>query len=209
MRPVLIPVSPVLSHPPPVIPDTRQSYDEATFNNYNFNLDYSKKRPLAPESITLANALIFNKQFIGNWIIAGMTVAYTESNKANYDKFNNINEKIQGHGEWGNARRQLIAAIGPYCSYCGLRINSNLAIEHILPKSSFPDSAYAWSNFLLACPSCNSCKGDKPDINAAFITLPPPVPPAPPPVTRNRLTRRLRSGSKATSQQAQEQDKGG
>src|SRR5579885_129237 len=29
-------------------------------------------------------------------------------------------------GLWGQARRQLIQAIGPYCSYCGLRMDSGL-----------------------------------------------------------------------------------
>ncbi len=45
------------------------------------------------------------------------------------------------------------------CSYC----EDSLAweIEHILPKSLFPGSAFVWENYLFSCGSCNSSKGNK------------------------------------------------
>lgn len=54
--------------------------------------------------------------------------------------------------------------ISHYCSYCERTISTNLAVEHIEPKSG--DHAKAeleniWSNFLLACVNCNSTKGAK------------------------------------------------
>ncbi|HQR35479.1 MAG TPA: HNH endonuclease [Blastocatellia bacterium] len=63
---------------------------------------------------------------------------------------------------YGQARRQLINNIGQYCSYCEIPLATNLAIEHMLPKSDFPLMALVWDNFLLACPLCNSYKNDKP-----------------------------------------------
>lgn len=62
--------------------------------------------------------------------------------------------------EYGEAKRFLIDRIGKYCSYCETRINANLAIEHVRPKSKMPELALSWDNFLLACSSCNSTKGD-------------------------------------------------
>ena len=62
-----------------------------------------------------------------------------------------------------NARRAMIDRIGQYCSYCELPIVANLAIEHIVPKTSFPLLATRWSNFLLACAACNSKKGSLPE----------------------------------------------
>src|SRR4051794_33999120 len=66
--------------------------------------------------------------------------------------------------EYKLARPHLIAVIGEYCSYCGMKLVSGLAVEHVLPKSKHPTLENSWENFLLACPNCNSTKGDE-DIN--------------------------------------------
>lgn len=64
--------------------------------------------------------------------------------------------------DYGTARRELISLIGQYCSYCESPVGSRLAIEHRLPKHYFPHLGFRWSNFLLACDSCNSIKGATP-----------------------------------------------
>ncbi len=50
--------------------------------------------------------------------------------------------------------------LGWYCSYCEQRNPSGIAVEHIQPKAlpAFAHLECVWSNFLLACSSCNSCK---------------------------------------------------
>lgn len=64
---------------------------------------------------------------------------------------------------YGNSRGSLIENFGQYCSYCGMPVfDSSLAVEHMLPKSIFPDVMMCFPNFLLACPNCNSEKGDEP-----------------------------------------------
>jgi 5-methylcytosine-specific restriction endonuclease McrA len=68
-----------------------------------------------------------------------------------------------GKPSWGSARRALIGAIGQYCSFCGSAVFSILAIEHKLPKNTFPSQAFRYRNFLLACSSCNSAKGNRPN----------------------------------------------
>ncbi len=54
----------------------------------------------------------------------------------------------------------LVSRLGGYCSFCERRIYTNLAVEHIQPKSR-PEYAHLvgrWENFLLACVNCNSTK---------------------------------------------------
>ena len=58
-----------------------------------------------------------------------------------------------------DAAPELLARLGRYCSYCERRIETNLAVEHVQPKSGVPTLVLTWSNFLLACVNCNSCKG--------------------------------------------------
>lgn len=40
------------------------------------------------------------------------------------------------------------------CMYC--EDSEGTDIEHFYPKSSYPDRAYLWDNYLLACSKCNS-----------------------------------------------------
>jgi len=77
---------------------------------------------------------------------------------------------------YSEARDPLIERIGDYCSYCEMRFPMP-AVEHIKPKSTTAALALVWTNFLLACPSCNSAKGTKvalpgtvfwPDIDNTF-----------------------------------------
>ncbi|MDY7230291.1 HNH endonuclease [Hyalangium rubrum] len=64
--------------------------------------------------------------------------------------------------EYAEARGELIARLGEYCSFCESQLNASLAVEHVLPKKPNPRRALDWDNFLLACVNCNSTKGTKP-----------------------------------------------
>jgi hypothetical protein len=50
------------------------------------------------------------------------------------------------------------------CGYCGDSMADE--IEHILPKSFFPDQAFVWDNYLYACGPCN---GNEKRDNYAYI----------------------------------------
>lgn len=68
--------------------------------------------------------------------------------------------------EYQQARRELIRRMGEYCSYCEMHLDASLAVEHVKPKkppgatAAMPARELDWGNFLLACPNCNSSKGD-------------------------------------------------
>ena len=63
--------------------------------------------------------------------------------------------------EYSQSRGDLIDRIGEYCSFCEMHLDASLAVEHIQPKSLYPNLALEWDNFLLACTNCNSTKGDR------------------------------------------------
>lgn len=64
------------------------------------------------------------------------------------------------YARYQDAGPDLQIGLGDYCSYCERRIETNLAVEHVQPKSLAPALSTSWSNFLLACVNCNSSKGD-------------------------------------------------
>jgi uncharacterized protein (TIGR02646 family) len=61
--------------------------------------------------------------------------------------------------EYQEARGDLIDRLGQYCSYCEMKLDASLAVEHVQPKSLYPALERQWNNFLLACTNCNSTKG--------------------------------------------------
>ena len=63
--------------------------------------------------------------------------------------------------EYKEARDPLVHRIGDFCSYCEVALHSTVHVEHVRPKSKHEDVELSWSNFLLACDSCNSTKGDE------------------------------------------------
>lgn len=66
------------------------------------------------------------------------------------------------------AKDDLADATGLYCAYCEQPILDPQVgdIEHILPKSEFPDFMLEWDNFLIACKPCNeSFKKARPSKN--------------------------------------------
>ena len=73
------------------------------------------------------------------------------------------------YANYQDAGRDLQARLGDYCSYCERQIETNLAVEHVQPKSREPELVVTWDNFLLGCTHCNSIKGTKPVVLANFL----------------------------------------
>ena len=71
--------------------------------------------------------------------------------------------------QYRDAAEPLMERLGCYCSYCERHIQTHLAVEHIKPKDLNPLLERTWSNFLLACVNCNSCKGDTDVMVADFL----------------------------------------
>ena len=69
--------------------------------------------------------------------------------------------------DYAKARGELITRMGQYCSYCEMKLDTDLAVEHILPKKppghavDIVERVRDWNNFLLACRNCNSTKGSE------------------------------------------------
>jgi hypothetical protein len=64
--------------------------------------------------------------------------------------------------DYRDARPDLRARLGDYCSYCERQIETHLAVEHIQPQSRLGALRTTWTNFLLSCVNCNSCKRASP-----------------------------------------------
>ncbi|WP_439840676.1 HNH endonuclease [Aeromonas veronii] len=76
--------------------------------------------------------------------------------------------------KYEDAKVDLMSRLGRYCSYCERKIDTQLAVEHIEPKDGKfgrPDLENRWSNFLLACVNCNSCKSSK-KVNFSRLLFP-------------------------------------
>ncbi|MBF0143218.1 MAG: HNH endonuclease [Magnetococcales bacterium] len=70
------------------------------------------------------------------------------------------------------AMGDLLATLGPYCSYCERRLSSGAEVEHIEAKSQYPDKERTWNNFLISCKNCNSCKSQHLDLSVDQWLIP-------------------------------------
>jgi uncharacterized protein (TIGR02646 family) len=61
--------------------------------------------------------------------------------------------------KYGDAKPELLQRIGKYCSYCEKPLTQLIDVEHILPKTHFPQLKTNWHNFLISCRVCNDIKG--------------------------------------------------
>lgn len=106
-----------------------------------------------PEILT-ANAHTWREELLG-YIERGETPSQSLKNKYNHSS---IKESLR---EESNSK----------CMYCesGIKHITPEHIEHIKPKSKFPELAYEWDNLGLSCPVCNMNKSDLFDTECAFI----------------------------------------
>jgi len=63
--------------------------------------------------------------------------------------------------DYHQALSDLIDRLGEYCSYCEMRLEASLHVEHVQPKSLHPGLRCEWDNLLLSCVHCNSSKGHR------------------------------------------------
>ena len=79
-----------------------------------------------------------------------------------------------------DALPDLEGCFGKYCSYCERYLPISLEVEHKAPKKHFKHLELEWTNFLLACKTCNSIKKDNyhanedilwPDEHNTFLAL--------------------------------------
>jgi len=70
-------------------------------------------------------------------------------------------KQFYNSAEWRSLRQQVIKEQPKICAACGEKITkkSDLTIDHIKPRSKFPELALEKSNLQVLCRSCNSVKG--------------------------------------------------
>lgn len=73
------------------------------------------------------------------------------------------------YSRYEDAKEDLVARLGLYCSYCERPILTMLAVEHVQPKALYTELEVTWENFVLGCTNCNSTKGDRDVVRARFI----------------------------------------
>ena len=105
-------------------------------------------------------------------VIAGTitTIRYSKRVKSRtyqlaLERQERIEERNQFYSspEWRQVRTQVIKEHGSICSECGIKIKNRLdvTVDHIQPRSKYPELALNIENLRVLCRSCNSQKGDR------------------------------------------------
>ena len=72
-------------------------------------------------------------------------------------------ENFYSSPEWREVRKQILRSQSHICYICNELIfdSFDLTVDHVKPKSKYPDLSLELSNLKIACRSCNSAKGNK------------------------------------------------
>lgn len=70
-------------------------------------------------------------------------------------------EEFYASAEWKVLRKAVIRELGRTCQVCGKRrlADADLTVDHVLPRSKYPELALKRENLQVLCKSCNSVKG--------------------------------------------------
>lgn len=73
--------------------------------------------------------------------------------------------------EWMEVRYRALEASTGACACCGSRGHPSnpLQVDHIKPRSKFPELALVFSNLQVLCRSCNMGKGNRTDTDWRFV----------------------------------------
>ena len=82
-------------------------------------------------------------------------------------------QRFYNSAEWRLVREQVIQEQGRVCQNCGRKILNDyyLTVDHIKPRSKFPELALDKSNLQILCRKCNSAKGATYDESSITIDL--------------------------------------
>jgi uncharacterized protein (TIGR02646 family) len=67
--------------------------------------------------------------------------------------------KKPGDARWREFQPALSEVFFSVCGYCETECNGQ--VDHFRPKRRDPELVYEWTNWILACPTCNLAKGGK------------------------------------------------
>lgn len=82
---------------------------------------------------------------------------------------NKGNGNNKNYSEYKYAKDDLKNVLGPYCSYCEMNISNQADIEHVEPQSKNSNLINSWSNWLLACKTCNRMKLNNKNSRIGYI----------------------------------------
>ena len=87
------------------------------------------------------------------------------NNKASFEiageqrtKFKSADE-FYASWEWKELRYKVLTKYGPVCMLCGAK--DEIVVDHIKPRSKFPDLQLEFDNLQVLCDSCNKGKSNK------------------------------------------------
>ena len=117
---------------------------------------------------------IIGSGFLFVWVLGAprrralkaMTVQLALKREANLHETN----KFYSSPEWKRVRSEVIATQAGVCDICKSRPKgADLTVDHIKPRSKFPELALKSENLRILCRSCNSSKGNRPDKSTSLF----------------------------------------
>jgi 5-methylcytosine-specific restriction endonuclease McrA len=88
--------------------------------------------------------------------------------KAMFDKYNN--DPFFGSEDWQKLRKIVLKTYGRTCMKCGHK-NTTMHVDHIKPRSKYPDLQFDFNNLQVLCAPCNIEKSNIDETDYRNITI--------------------------------------
>jgi methyl-accepting chemotaxis protein len=140
--------------------EKKQGFYEKIANIHEFQLNEQEKNSI----IRIQNELeesenVYNKTSDElNSLIAEIKTAINKILNDDYLKFV-LSDDFYNSTDWRKLRLEVLTIKENVCVIC--YSNENLAVDHIFPRSKYPDKALTISNLQILCQKCNSSKGNR------------------------------------------------
>ncbi len=82
---------------------------------------------------------------------------------------NPTSDQFKKKNFWSKAAKELHAAYSGVCAYTAIYLPHQGSVDHFLPKASYPNLAYEWSNYRLSNGKVNNTKGNQLGIIDPFV----------------------------------------
>ncbi len=134
------------------------SYVENALKNYNYEKDLSlNEKRILLSVISLNEQISFHETEISK-IKEIITIKTRTILNDDFIKFV-LSDHFYNSTDWKTKRNEILEIHENVCVQCG--ISENLSVDHIQPRSKFPERALESSNLQILCLICNSSKGNK------------------------------------------------
>ncbi len=126
-------------------------------NKLNINTNNMKLMTMIRMFTQHYNIIVGTNQGLKKWL-------YSTYENGNNEIIRRSEGGFYSTSKWRKLRERVILEYGNKCMKCGV-LEESICVDHIKPRSKYPELEYEYSNLQVLCTICNLIKSNKTEVN--------------------------------------------